>query len=189
LPSGFKTSEERMSDINRGLNRLGLSLYTQKEPFERFQEELPKDEDEQVDDIIAQAQDEAALEEKTGVLAGSKTAASQDDDNDDEDTASDDEESEEDLLLDDDQLAIKKIRRKVANAQVKLAKLLAFLDEAKAAKQEEDEEKDIKGDDESSDDDIEKPDSTAYLASGKKSLKGAQKDLKKALGEWIEGLL
>ena len=59
----MKTSEERMDDLNKGLNRLGLSLYPQKQPFERFmKEEMPKDEDEQVEGIMAQARDEVAIE-------------------------------------------------------------------------------------------------------------------------------
>jgi hypothetical protein len=189
LPHGFKTSDERMNDLNRGLNRLGLSLYTQKEPFARFQDTVPKDDDEQVADIIAQAKDEVAAEKQFGKTETPSNQAAVDEDNGDEEDTDDseDEEDEGDALLDDDQLAIKLIRRRAVRAQVKLAELVALLDEAKSTKQEGGDERELEDDD--SADSIEKPNSGAYLASGKKKLKSAQKDLKKALNEWIESLL
>jgi hypothetical protein len=188
LPSGFKTSDERMDSLNRGLNRLGLSLYTQKEPFARFKDEVPKDDDEQVAEIMAQARDEVSFEKQFGAKTPSDTRHDEGDEEDDD--SDEEEEDEEDAFLDDEQLAIKKIRRKVVKAQVKLAELVALLDEAKAQKQAEDEEKDIEDDnDDDSEDSVEKPDSATYLASGKKKLKSVQRDLKKALTEWIESLL
>jgi hypothetical protein len=60
LPSGFKTSTERMQDINRGLGRLGLSLYSAAD--EKPSLALAKSESDQVDDIIQQAKDELAMQ-------------------------------------------------------------------------------------------------------------------------------
>jgi hypothetical protein len=188
LPKGFKTSDERMTDINRGLNRLGLSLYDQKEPFARLQEQIPKDEEEQVADVIAQAQDEVATERKFSSDAlPAKVPVIQDDDDDDEDDDEDDDDEEGDLELDDDQLAIKQIRKKVVKAQVKLAELIALLDEAKATKKREDEEKDLHGDD--SEEEASEKGADEVLRSGNKKLKSARKDLEKALTEWTESLL
>lgn len=189
LPKGFKTSDERMTDINRGLNRLGLSLYDQKEPFARLQEQIPKGEEEQVADIIAQAQDEVATERKfsSNALPANVPVIQDDDDDDDEDDDEDDDDEEGDLELDDDQLAIKKIRKKVVKAQVKLAELIALLDEAKATKKREDEEKDLHGDD--SEEEASEKGADEVLRSGKKKLKSARKDLEKALTEWTESLL
>ena len=191
LPSGFKTSKERMDDINRGLNRLGLSLYAQKEPFARFlKDEVPKSEEDQVAEIMEQAKDEVAFEKKFGPSNDTPSAGptSQDDDDyTDDDDDSEEELTKEDALLDDDVLAIKTIRRKVVKAQVKLAELVALLDEAKSQKIKEDEEEGLDGD--ASESSIEKPDSATYLQSSKKKLKSAQRDLKKAMAEWNESLL
>lgn len=183
LPSGFKTDDERMDSLNRGLNRLGLSLYPQKKPFERFEEQLPKSDEEQIEAIMAQAKDEVAFEKQfgggPGVTAKSLDADDLDDADDDEE-----EDTDEDLKLDDDQLAIKHIRQRVVKAQTKLAEIVALLDEAKTARDEE--ERDVERYD---DDSIEKPSSDSYLTSGKKKLRGAQRDLKKAMDEWNEEAL
>jgi hypothetical protein len=76
LPSAFKTSEERMRDINRGLNRLGLSSLvttttntnsSSSSNKGRSFSTMPmtiKSELEQVEDIIAQARDEVALQQQ-----------------------------------------------------------------------------------------------------------------------------
>ena len=62
LPSGFKTSDERMRDINQGLNRLGLSLFSSSSNNIHSPLDQPmKSETEQVDDIIAQAKDEVEM--------------------------------------------------------------------------------------------------------------------------------
>eukprot|EP00980_Cylindrotheca_fusiformis_P012566 scaffold3084_cov144-Cylindrotheca_fusiformis.AAC.14 len=190
LPSGFKTSEERMRDINQGLNKLGLSLYTQKAPFARFlEDEIPKDEDEQVNDIIAQAHDEVQFEKNATLTTEtpSKPSSSLDDDEDEQDEESEsDQEGKEDGLLEDDVLAMKKIRRRAEKAQVKLAELVVLLDEARAMREKE-ENDDAENDDNSSDS-IAKPDANAHLVSAKKKLKGAQSDLKKAMTNWLEDL-
>ena len=60
LPSGFKTSNERMQDINRGLNRLGMSLYSAADAKPAL--EIDKSEMDQVADIIQQAKDELAMQ-------------------------------------------------------------------------------------------------------------------------------
>jgi hypothetical protein len=64
LPATFKSEKERMRGLNRGLARLGLSLY--QEPEQQVQvfgvtDAVPKSESEQVDLIIAQAKDEVAI--------------------------------------------------------------------------------------------------------------------------------
>ena len=196
LPSGFKTSEERMAEINKGLNKLGLSLYTQKEPFSasKFQDTIPKSEDEQIDEIMAQAQDEAALENQQMGGGGSTTRKSKtnDDSDDDDDLSLDDDDQDEpgDELLEDDQLAIKKIRKRIVKAQIKMVELVAILDEAKATKDKQyQKEKEINAndDDESSvDEDVVASD---LLIPGKKKLKSAKRDLKKALLAWEEDLM
>jgi hypothetical protein len=192
LPSGFKTSEERMGEINRGLNKLGLSLYDQREPFSRLQEEIPKSTEEQIDDIIAQAQDEVTFDKKFG--SGPTDAPNKVDDDDDSDSNDDSAESEdeEDYLLDDRVLAVKKIRKQAIKAQVKLAELIAVLDQAKSAMDKEDDDKDLKDEDsddtDSLDHNVEGKGSAAYLSLGKKNLKGARKDIKNALAEWQENL-
>ncbi|CAJ1942932.1 unnamed protein product [Cylindrotheca closterium] len=189
LPSGFKTSEERMSDLNKGLNRLGLSMYEQKTPFSRFIEDsIPKDEDDQVAEIMAQAKDEVHFE---NVLAQNSTTGMVKKSNDD-DSISDveddsDSDSDGDELLSDEQLAMKKVRRRVVLAQMKLAELVALIDEAKgiqANEEKKEEEAALTVNDDSSED-ISKPDLEAHFASAKKKLRAARKDLRKATEEWF----
>lgn len=187
LPSGFKTDDERMQDINRGLNKLGLSLYTQKQPFARFQDEMlpPKSEEEQMEEIMAQAQDEVALAKSIGGGGAAATIATVEDNEDDDDLFDDDDEyaSEKgDELLEDDQLAIKTIRKKVVKAQIKIAELVALLDEAKLATDREH----ANADDDSS---LEGNGAATFLAPGKKKLKSAQRDLRKAMEEWKDALM
>jgi hypothetical protein len=74
LPKGFKTSDQRLADINRGLNRLGLSSVqyhssdsgpstSRVNPYDVLGgiSTTNKSETEQVEDIIAQATDEVRL--------------------------------------------------------------------------------------------------------------------------------
>lgn len=212
LPSGFKTTDERMVEINRGLNKLGLSLYTQKEPFARFQDTLPKSEEEQMDEIMAQAQDEVATEvlaatAANGTVVSNVQAVAFNDDDDDDHAAfsdDDDEDDDGDEFLEDDQLAIKIIRKKVIRAQIKIAELVAVLDEAKAAKDKVDQWEDgqgrgpsksktMKDDDDSEDaslnENVHEVDVSFILGSGKRKLKSAQRNLRKALREWDESSL
>jgi hypothetical protein len=117
------------------------------------------------------------------------------DDNDDDSESADDE-----LLLDNDQLGMKTIHKKVVKAQVKLAELLALVDQArsKRAKEDKDEEDEIyknnRDDDNDDDDDdsfreVQKHDVAFLMMTGKKKLKSAQRDLKKALAEWDDLIL
>ncbi len=195
LPSGFKTDQERMDSVNQGLNRLGLSLYTQKRPFERFQDALPKSEEDQIEEIMAQAKDEVAFEHKleSGLVATTTLTHvdndfdDDDDDDEDNDESDSDKESREDIQLDDDQLAIKRIRKRVVQVQTKLAELVALLDEAKAAR--DDKVKMIETPDVDSDSDIEKPSVEMYLSSGKKKLESSRRHLNKAKKEWNDACL
>lgn len=193
LPSGFQTDEEKMDAINRGLNRLGLSLYTQKRPFERFQDTLPKSDEEQIEDIIAQAEDEVAFEKKFGTGAGGTGATSagqsgfvEVEATDSEDTDSD---SENDSTFDDEQILIKRIRKRISKCQVELSKLDALLDEAHAAKVDQARKDEDIAYDSDDDDDVEKPSVEMYMTSGKKQLKHAQKHLNQASQIWNEALL
>lgn len=189
LPSGFKTSHERMDDLNRGLNRLGLSLYEQKTPFSRFIEDsIPKDEDEQVAEVMAKAKDEINFEHimakysTTGIVKTSKDDNSISDVDDDSDS-----DKEEDELLDDENLAMKKVRRRVVKAQTTLAELVALIDEAEtlpAIEEKKEEEAALTVIDDSSDD-ISRPDLEAHIASAKKKLRAARKDLNKATEVWL----
>lgn len=206
LPSGFKSTDERVSDLHEGMNKLGMSAYTQKKsPFANFDDELPKSEDEQIDEIMAMARDEAMLETTHHAAESEKgtrqrTTAGNDSDDDDGFDPSDEDslDSEGDELLDDNQLAMKTIQKQVARARAKLAELGALLDEArtKRAKEDMDEEEavfendceDDSGDD-SSHRDIQKHDVAFLMIKGKRKLKGARRDMKKALAEWDEMIL
>lgn len=181
LPSGFKTDDERMDSINKGLNKLGLSLYAQKKPFASFQETLPKSEDELVDEIMAQAKDELGFEREFGgnsTEGGAPSSKAQDENMQPLDDESSEEEQEdnslENLKLSDEQLAIKHVRRRVVRSQLKLAQLVATLDEAHKMKDD-----DNLGDGASDD-------GEECLRSGKILLQGARRDLHKALTEWNE---
>ena len=95
----------------------------------------------------------------------------------------------DDDLLDGEQLVIKTIRKKVVKAQVKLAELVALLDQAKSQLQAEDDEYDgLENADDISVESTEKAEPGTHLVSAKEKLKGARKDLKKALDEWNENL-
>lgn len=195
LPSEFKTTSERMSDVNKGLHKLGVSsVYTSQTNHSRFEDELPKDEDEQIDEIIAQVKDEAALrnnaKKKHEDSSNDKAKENDYDDNDffSEDDDEDDD-SEQDALLDDEQLAMKIIQKHVVKAQVQLAELLALLDQArsKKAKDELDEDEAVYNNDDDSDDslrDVQQHDVAFLLLNGKRKLKSARRNMNKALDEW-----
>mmetsp|Transcript_18434 Transcript_18434/g.40136 ORF Transcript_18434/g.40136 Transcript_18434/m.40136 type:complete len:213 (+) Transcript_18434:121-759(+) len=127
-------------------------------------------------------------EKKSKSSKGSKSRYGDDDDDDD-----DSDNSEEDELLGDDQLAMKTIQKKVVKARIKLVELLALLDQArsKRAQDEIDEEEAIfKNDcdtsDEEDDDngDVQQHDVAFLMMTGKRKLKSAQRDMRKALIEW-----
>jgi hypothetical protein len=185
-----------MAEINKGLNKLGLSLpHTQQKPFARFQDALPKSEEEQIDDIMAQAQDEAVFEQHqermSGIGGASVVPLAKTHDDDEADLSNDDDDSDDesgDEELEDDQLAIKKIRKKVVKAQVKIAELVALLDEANAAAAKESKpitKETVLTDDDSDD----RSDVAGILEPGKKKLRSARRDLRKALEEWNDAIL
>jgi hypothetical protein len=239
LPSGFKTTEERMSDINIGLNKLGLSLYTPKEPFSRFNNpdsnnngsfRLPKSEEEQMEEIMAQVADEAAIEAAAAANSATIGSVRKDDNDSQSDPFSDDDDDDDgddELLLEDDQLAIKAIRKRVVRAQGRIAELVALLDHARDAKDRVDQlleedgvtprpqqqhptitqrtgnnhkRVDDAGDGDDDDDDdsearealnesVSKADVAFFLGSGKRKLKSANRNLRRAMKEWEESSL
>ena len=205
LPTGFKSVDERMSDVNKGLGKLGVSsVYTQSHA-PRIEDELSMTEDEQIDEILAQARDEVLMDKATsnGGDDPIKTTAINNDGDSDSSFGGDDSESEneseEDEILVNDQLAMKTIQKQVVKAQVKLAELLALVDQArsKRAKEEKDEDEEVYKnnnlDGEDSDEDsfreVQKHDVAFLMMTGKKKLKSAQRNMKKALDEWEDLIL
>jgi hypothetical protein len=178
LPKNLKSSDERLQDINHGMAKLGISL-----PVAPLTFKPRKSASQEVEDIIAQAQDEVAMEQ---VLSGgtgtrstqdSVTSDTHDDDNDDDDDYDDD----ASLLSNPDSLVspvlqnVSVIQEELATAQVKLAQLLALLDDLpKEAKQE-------KGDNQD-----EHPANSTPLDPfyGKQILQDAQESVRKALRLW-----
>jgi hypothetical protein len=79
IPSSFKSADERMSDLTKGLNRLGISTFSYADEMKKAEGSIrasnlygytsesmgissfPKSESDQVDAILAQARDEVAL--------------------------------------------------------------------------------------------------------------------------------
>ena len=195
LPSGFKSTDERMVEVNKGLNKLGLSLFTQKVSFDGVSK--MKSEEEQIDDIMAQAQDEVNVESIMNDKAHCGTNTKEDEDYTDDDSDVDDE-NDEDSLLDDDQLSMKLIQKNTLKAKLKLEKLFNILDEARTMKAKEDmdtdEEDELLKDDANDDDNddssssfgdgIEKSNSLTLRIRAKQELRKAQRDLGKALAEF-----
>jgi hypothetical protein len=153
LPKALQTEEQRMARINRGLNKLGLSSVQPSygsgaSPFRASMPPdvgAPRSEAEQVDDLIAQAADEARVMAamhpsvpQIDPLGGDLGSSSQEiqplgaggsdagDSDTDDDTEDDDEDSEyEDCELTPEQVAT--LRDHVATAQAELAQLSALL--------------------------------------------------------------
>ena len=179
IPKGFKTSDERMQEINRGLNRLGLSLYTEGSSQPKI--EPTKSASQQVADIIAQAKDEVAFE---GHIKGGEGEVSDRDKNEDESEVSLSEDdsvasSGVDSVLSDEVPKlqnVKKIRNEVAAAQAKLAELVALMDTIPSPEEDEEAELDSEG---------KKSEPASFDPSfGKKTLKDAKDSLGKALKLW-----
>lgn len=189
ISPAMKTEEERMKDIDKGLKGLGLNLYsnTKKTGLDL---DVPVSKGQQMADIMAQAKDEANYE----MLHGIK-------DDDDSviltDESSIDDEEEDEIDLDDDadsfipKLRNKKaIRKHAVNAQVKLAQLIALLDEekkeptAKKGGAEKDDEDD--DDDNDLDEEGRSPAEKVQfdLDHGKMLLLKAKKNLAKAVESW-----
>ena len=176
LPKEFKSSGERIQDLNSGMKRLGLGMYTDDNKPNPLKVEAPRSAAQQVEDIIAQAKDEVALLKHDG---------GGDDDHDDSisDNApfSDDDDDDSEAFLSDDVVELQnvaKIRNQVAAAQAKLAELVALLDTIPAAADEKEEAElqengDAKGAGSSFD--------PAY---GKKVLKDSRQSLHQALKLW-----
>jgi len=130
LPSRFKSNTERMQEINQSLKALGVNTYSHADSEPEIH--IPASTEEQVNDIIAQAQDEARVE----ALNKRSMMPSNEEDDDivltDEDSTSLEENDEDDAsnsIEDKAKLLNKKlIRKSVINAQVKLAQLLAMID-------------------------------------------------------------
>jgi hypothetical protein len=144
LPQGFKTSDERMRDINRGLNRLGLSFYSNADPAPttsvtssmQLSQSTIKSESEQVDDLIAQAKDEATLMGDPVAVTDHASAASSSSNTASGDAvisyfesmlaAADANDETDDLTPD----VVEEIRDCVAEVQASLAELMALLSES-----------------------------------------------------------
>jgi hypothetical protein len=177
LPKNLKSSEERLQDINQGMTKLGISL-----PVAPLTFKPRKSASQEVEDIIAQAQDEVAMEQ---VLSGGKdtlstqdsvTSNNHDDHDDDEDDGS--LLSNAGSLLSDEVPVLQNvslIQEEIAAAQAKLAELLAMLDDLpKEAIQEKGDHQD------------EQPANSTPLDPfyGKKILQDAKQSVRKALQLW-----
>jgi hypothetical protein len=129
LPSGFKSDKERLADLNRGLGRLGLSLYPNSNHGSASNIQPPQSEEDQVAEIIAQAKDQVRYEQPTETKEA--TVASANDDSSStsisSQESSDDSISVDDLLDEPTFKNRKAIRHQVVKAQVKLAELLAMI--------------------------------------------------------------
>lgn len=187
LPSGFKTDKERLADINRGLGRLGLSLYPNSNHGSSTDIQPPLSEEDQVADIIAQAKDEVRYEKPTatGETKVSADTVSVDDSSSDlsEDSSIGKDSVSADDLVDEPIFKNRKaIRHKVVKAQVKLAELLALL----SAEPEINlgDEADDKDDD--NDEGIEEEGAGFDVGYGRATLVAARNYLTKALKEWPE---
>jgi hypothetical protein len=135
LPSGFKTSNERMQDINRGLNRLGMSLYSAADAKPAL--EIERSETDQVADIIQQAKDELAMQPvnstnqtvsgvsdiSAGIIDQDALLLMNDEDEEDNDD-SDGDDIKNEMDIED----VTAIREMVVEAQAKLAEIIALLD-------------------------------------------------------------
>lgn len=183
LPSGFKTDKERMAEINRGLGRLGLSLYPNSDHGSSSDIiQPPQSEEDQVAQIIAQAKDEVRYEKPSTEESGGKNDSA---DTSVDDSTSDFEDSDDDSVSTDDLMGesvlknCKAIRHKVVKAQVKLAELVALLNTEPEINLSDDAEK--KDDD---DDDNKEGAAGFDVEYGKATLTSARNYLNKALKEW-----
>ena len=180
LPSGFKTENERLADINRGLGRLGLSLYPNSNHGSSSHVQPPQSEEDQVAQIIAQAQDQARYEtpatETNDAASVSKDDSSSSGISSQE--SSDDSISADDLLDEPTFKNRKAIRHEVIKAQVKLAELLAMISTEPDINLSENEK------DDANDNDSEDPKAGFNVDYGKATLVAARDCLNKALKEW-----
>jgi hypothetical protein len=173
LPKGFKTSKERMNDINKGLSRLGLSIYSNSDRSSVETEN--KSEDEQVADIIAQAKDEVAMLGDADAKKSGIDADLEGSDDEDDSSESDSSLDLEDLGIGADFPRRKAMKKTIVKAQMQLAELLAWLDSV-GEREAEKETKEI----------LDESDDELDLQPGKKILRKARKNLQKASLDWPE---
>jgi hypothetical protein len=154
LPVGFKTDDERMRIINKGLSRLGLSsIYTDSDKPKPFVSVFPiepvKSETDQIADVISQAHDEVALlgsisKTATTTEAGEATGGTEGMDGmklkvnnvsfkAEDSTDEDESDIEKELDEDDDDAELapevcRDIQDKLADAQTALAELMAMFE-------------------------------------------------------------
>lgn len=127
LPSVIKSTEERMRDINKGLNRLGLSLYSET----NFKMNYPAVSDiEQVEDIIAKARDEVALDATFTVANHDETIPQRTTlvESDDEQSLTSNRSVDEETSI--ESSLILQVQDDLSEAQLTLAELLALLKQA-----------------------------------------------------------
>ncbi len=183
LPSGFKTDKERLADINRGLGRLGLSLYPNSNHGSSTDIQPPQCEEDQVAEIIAQAKDEVRYEKpaagETNVHADTSNDVDDSSTEISEESFSEDSISADDLVDEPIFKNRKAIRHKVVKAQVKLAELLALLNTGARFNLSED--ADEKGN--SNDGGVEEEGAGFDIGYGKATLIAARNYLNKALKE------
>ena len=131
MPSAFKTPEERLADIKKGLKGLGVaSHFLSESSSNKPTVQAPMTQEEQIAEIMEQARDEAKIERP-----GDKKDTVDEADHDDDSLLSDDDtealsDEEEDELDDDEAVPIDapKVRRYIVKAQAQLAQLVAMLD-------------------------------------------------------------
>lgn len=179
LPSGFKTDQERLADINRGLGRLGLSLYPNSNHASSNHAQPPQSEEDQVEQIIAQATDQARYEKPSET---NEAAASVNEDSSSSSSISSQESSDDSIsandLLDEPTLTNRKaIRHEVIKAQVKLAELVAMTSTEPDINLNDDK-------DDSNDNDNKEEKAGFDVHYGKATLVAARDCLNKALKEW-----
>jgi len=129
LPSRFKSDTERMHEINQSLKGLGVNTYSHSDSKPEIH--IPLSTEEQINNIISQAQDETRFNN-----SNKSTAILIDDDDivltDEENSLLDESEVDDSSLLCEGKAKlenIRAIRKSVINAQVKLAEFLAILDD------------------------------------------------------------
>ncbi|CAB9511107.1 expressed unknown protein [Seminavis robusta] len=167
LPKSLKSSQERLEDVNKGMDRLGFSL-----PVAPLTFKPRKSAHQEVEDIIAQAQDQVVLERVLGDDKNDK-----DDDGGDSILSDDDDDdlhSNADSLLSDEVAVLQnvsQIRDQVAAAQAKLAELTALLEELPDDEDDDKEEK-------------ESDPAPCDPGAGKQKLQDAKLAIRKALRLW-----
>eukprot|EP00527_Entomoneis_sp_CCMP2396_P002200 CAMPEP_0198145888 /NCGR_PEP_ID=MMETSP1443-20131203/25982_1 /TAXON_ID=186043 /ORGANISM="Entomoneis sp., Strain CCMP2396" /LENGTH=376 /DNA_ID=CAMNT_0043809649 /DNA_START=162 /DNA_END=1292 /DNA_ORIENTATION=- len=194
LPSKLKTDDERMREINQGLSRLGMSLYSHsdaKPSSVHAQVDSNKSEMEQVDDIIAHAKDEVLMSQQyptqqegdtfvpSTVTNGVAVSKKEDvgvnhvflDDNGDSDLG-DSDNDDDDSQVEIPKEELQKIQEKINEAQSSLAQLNALLAAAQEDADAEDADAGVKFD----------------QNIGKKALKDARVLLQQATDRWRANL-